>query len=107
MELYEMREVVGHVFIARVIWSRIEGSTMADMRNVYSGEDVAYSDTYENAIEQALPFCREKTELMHNRGYTKDSHATISVREEIITSKKYTVDEAMEESMARMEKKEE
>lgn len=66
-------------YVATVCWEEILGGSMWDMRNEKHEEVVAECDTYEDAVEAALPYCREKTAFMQTHGFIKSAHAVIKV----------------------------
>jgi hypothetical protein len=70
-------------YVAIVSWYEMVGcGAMWDMRDEKHEEVVAKCDTYEDAIEAALPFCREKTVDMQTHGFDKSTHAVIKVKDE-------------------------
>jgi len=74
--------ILSHKYVAIVCWNEIVGcGAMWDMRDEEHEEVVAKCDTYEDAIEAALPFCREKTADMQTHGFDKSAHAVIKVKQ--------------------------
>ena len=72
------------VFIAIVHWTEIRGGSMWDMHDFPHSEIACVGDTYEAAMEGALPLCQKKTEWMLSHGYLKGAHARIEIRDEIL-----------------------
>ena len=73
------------VFIAIVHWTEIRGGSMWDMHDFPHSEIACVGDTYEAAMEGALPLCQKKTEWMQTiGGYEKGAHARIEIRDEIL-----------------------
>ena len=73
--------ILTHRYVSIVCWSEIVGcGAMWDMRDEDHEMVVARCKTYEDAVEAALPYCREKTAFMQTHGYNKSAHAVIKVK---------------------------